>query len=145
MTPSDERISGWNLSAYIAHNEALREADRRIQRERDRRYKVVDKSNSAALRVALDNSTKADEKAEQNLKEYKQSANEWRSTVSDLIAGQQGGSKGMRDLWGWILAAAMFGFTIVPQLTGRSGLMAPAAPPQIIYVPTMPSPSVPNK
>jgi len=29
----------WTLTTYIAHNEAMRESGRRLQRERDRRYK----------------------------------------------------------------------------------------------------------
>lgn len=103
---------GWTVETYAAHNEALRLADARFQDERDRRDAERFEANKAALAVALSTATKADEKTEQALKEYKTGANEWRDTVKDIIAIQQGGSKGMRDLYGWLVAAIIAGATI---------------------------------
>lgn len=106
---SNERNTHWTIETYAIHNEAMRKADNKFQKERDRRYSEINKANKSSVAVALATATKADEKTEQALKEYKESANEWRKTVSDLIAMQQGGSRGMRDMWGWLVAAAMAG------------------------------------
>lgn len=102
----------WTINNYVAHNEALRKAEEKFQAERDRRYTEIDKANTAAVVVAEARATKADEKIEQALKEYKESNNEWRKTVSDLIAMYQGGSKGMRDMGGWITAAIVTVITL---------------------------------
>lgn len=106
----------WTVETYAAHNEALRLADLRFNDERDRRYSERFEANKAALAVALSTATKADEKTEQALKEYKTGANEWRDTVKDIIALQQGGSKGMRDVWGWVMAAAVVGSALWDKL-----------------------------
>lgn len=98
-------MSIWNVDSLHA-----------LMDERDRRYSEIDKANKAALAVALATATKADEKTEQALKEYKMGANEWRDTVKDLIATQQGGSKGMRDMWGWISVAALAVVTLLDKV-----------------------------
>lgn len=49
-SPSDVP-SGWTLSAYIAHSEALRSAEEKLQAERDRRYAEVKSAEEKALRV----------------------------------------------------------------------------------------------
>jgi hypothetical protein len=41
----------WTLSAYVAHNEALREAEARFQDERDRRYKEIAEERAKALQI----------------------------------------------------------------------------------------------
>jgi len=43
--------SGWTLETYVAHNEAMREADARLQQERDRRYSEVKSAEEKALHV----------------------------------------------------------------------------------------------
>jgi hypothetical protein len=106
---SDPDKHGWTIATYAAHNEALRAAEEKFQAERDRRYEERDVANKAAVMAALASAERMAEKTEAALKEYKVGANEWRDTVKDLISGMQGGSKGMRDMWGWIIAAAMAG------------------------------------
>lgn len=108
----NERNTYWTIETYAIHNEAMRRSEKKFQKERDRRYAAIDKANKATLAVALIEAAKAADKAEQALKEYKESANEWRKTVSDLISMQQGGSKGMRDMWGWLIASAIAGATL---------------------------------
>lgn len=89
----------WTLDSYIAHNEALREAESRLQAEREKRYTLLDDSNKQALAAALASASKADEKAEKVFNEYKVGANEWRDTVKDLIAVQQGRAGGIAAIW----------------------------------------------
>lgn len=99
----------WTLDSYVTHNEALRKSDRRLQKEREKRYNLLDASNKSVLAAALSAAKQADDKAEKVFNEYKVGANEWRDTVKDLIAAQQGGSRGMRDMYGWLIAAVMTG------------------------------------
>lgn len=77
---------GWSLEAYIAHNEALHAAEARFQEERDRRYREVAEAHDSALHGAV-------EKLEVQL-----------TPLLAYVAQQQGGSKGMRDVWNWIFA-----------------------------------------
>lgn len=130
MTDKD----GWTLAAYIAHNEALREAEAKFQGERDRRYAEVKSAEEKALRVkeeadktALglqrENQQYKDEKANQ-LREQISSERGLYASKSDLIAAmekiqatliplvntvasQSGSGKGMEKMWGWIVAGAM--------------------------------------
>lgn len=130
---------GWTIDTYAAHNEALREAEQRFQSERDRRYAEVKSAEEKALRVkeeadktALglqrENQQYKDEKANQ-LREQIGSERGLYASKNDLIAAidkvgatmtpvlqyvatQQGGSKGMRDMWGWIIAAVLAGATL---------------------------------
>jgi hypothetical protein len=41
----------WSIEAYVAHNEALREAEAKFQAERDRRYSEVAVEREKALRI----------------------------------------------------------------------------------------------
>lgn len=78
-------LTGWTLGTYVAHNEALWEADRQLRQEIDRRYQEQDKANQAAVKAALAAAEKAADKTEAALKEYKIASNEWRDTVKDLV------------------------------------------------------------
>ena len=51
MTPTEPPLSEWSLGAWIAHQEALREADLRFNEERDRRYYEVDTEREKALKI----------------------------------------------------------------------------------------------
>ncbi len=51
--------SGWTIETYAAHNEALREAEKALQDERDRRYAEVSLEREKALAIK----EKADEAA----------------------------------------------------------------------------------
>lgn len=106
----------WTVDLLAAHVEALRKADERFQDERDRRYTESARADREALTVAALNAHQKAEKLAMALDEYKETNNEWRKTVSDLIAVMQGGSKGMRDMWGWVVAAAIAGATIWDKL-----------------------------
>jgi hypothetical protein len=48
-TPRDE--SGWTIETYSAHNEALRQAQKELDAERDRRYSEVDIEKEKALKI----------------------------------------------------------------------------------------------
>jgi vacuolar-type H+-ATPase subunit H len=64
----------WTLAAYVAHNEALRGAEEKLQSERDRRYtevknaeekalKIKEEADKTALGLQRDNQNYRDEKA----------------------------------------------------------------------------------
>jgi len=117
-------------------DDKLRAADERFFSERDRRYAEVKAAEEKALRVkeeadrtALglqrENQQYKDEKANQ-LREQIGSERGLYASKTDLVAAmdkigatltpvvqyvstQQGGSKGMRDLWGWVIAAVLAG------------------------------------
>ena len=136
MTPAQKELHGWTIATYAAHNEALRLAEEKFLQERDRRYAEVKSAEEKALRVkeeadrtALglqrENQQYKDEKANQ-LREQIGSERGLYASKGDLnaatekiaatlqplqsyVAGQQGGSRGMRDLWGWIVAAVVAG------------------------------------
>lgn len=67
MTTEHPPQGNWTLAAYVAHNEALREAERRFQDERDRRYtelnQVKEASELRALELAREIQKYKDEKA----------------------------------------------------------------------------------
>jgi hypothetical protein len=47
----DVDMDKWTMSAYIAHNEAMRRMEEKFQSERDRRYSEVDIEKQKALRI----------------------------------------------------------------------------------------------
>jgi vacuolar-type H+-ATPase subunit H len=126
----------WSVEAYVVHNEAMRVAEEKFQQERDRRYAEVKSAEEKALRVkeqadrdalglAREIQTYKDEKANQ-LREQISSERGLYASKGDLnaaieklqatiapivsyVAAQQGGSRGMRDMWGWLIAAVMAG------------------------------------
>lgn len=81
-----------------------------------------------AVNAALAASEKAVLVAENNAEKWRANANEWRSAMTDRetrfavksdlealkerIDRADGGSKGMRDLWGWIVAIIMIGVAV---------------------------------
>jgi len=96
-----ERKLTVELHSLIAEFKSFRE----LMIERDRLYSERDDGNKERVAMAFAAAEKAALKTEEALKEYKESANEWRKTVSDLISMQQGSGKGMEKLWGWLAAA----------------------------------------
>lgn len=116
-----------------------RSADERYDNERDRRYaevkaaeekalKIKEESDRTALGLQRENQQYKDEKANQ-LREQINNERGLYATKNDVIAAvdklgiviaplltyvstQQGGSKGMRDMWGWIVAALLGGATL---------------------------------
>lgn len=124
---------GWTMDTYAAHNEALRIAEEKFQQERDRRYAEVKSAEEKALRVkeqadrdalglAREIQSYKDEKANQ-LREQISSERGLYATKNDVVAAvdkigaqigpliayasaQQGGSKGIQDLWARLIAIA---------------------------------------
>ncbi len=89
-----DESQGWTLPAYVAHNEALREAAKEFDAERDRRYTEVKNAEEKALRIkeqadrdalglAREIQTYKDEKANQ-LREQINSERVTYATKSDL-------------------------------------------------------------
>jgi vacuolar-type H+-ATPase subunit H len=135
---------GWTLDAYVVHNEALRQSEEKFQQERDRRYAEVKSAEEKALRVkeqadrdalglAREIQSYKDEKANQ-LREQISSERGIYASKSDLraeveklqatlapivayVSTQQGGSRGMRDMWGWLIAAVMAGAALLNLFT----------------------------
>lgn len=129
----------WTIETYAAHNEALRMAEEKFMSERDRRYgevkaaeekalKIKEESDKIALGLQRENQLYKDEKANQ-LREQIGSERGLYATKLEVIAAvekivavqapllnyvanQQGGSKGMKELWGWIVAALLAGATL---------------------------------
>lgn len=85
---------------------------REVIDERDQKYTERDQANKDAVRAALAGVEKLGELTSSALKEYKQGANEWRTTVQDLIAGlrearseHSGQSGGIHIMWGYVVGA----------------------------------------
>ena len=72
----------WTIETYAAHNEALREAEKKFQNERDRRYAEVKAAEEKALRVK----EQADDRAlglAREIQTYKdEKANELREQIN---------------------------------------------------------------
>jgi hypothetical protein len=77
----------WTIEAYIAHIEALRDAARQFQLERDLRYQERFEAQEKALRVALANINDQVAKSDQSYNLRFDQVNEWRRTYSDLVTG----------------------------------------------------------
>ena len=107
MNPCELKLSN-DLATLNAELKALKE----LMTDRHERYTERDVSNKERVAAAFAAAEKASEKTESALKEYKIGANEWRDTVKDLIATNVGSGKGMREIWGWIVAAIMLGATL---------------------------------
>lgn len=127
--------AGWTLEAYIVHNEALREAEARFQAERDARYLERHQADVIAA-----------EKTALALKEYKVGANEWRDTVKDLIAGQNGRTVGHDQSWHFLLSIAslVVSLIIIGTFVFHTPAITNAPQPQIIYVPAQPGTLIPS-
>jgi hypothetical protein len=168
VTPKNGSLpTGWSLEAYVAHNEAMRTADRRFQKERDRRYGERDEANKAAVKAALASAERAGEKTEVALKEYKASANEWRDTVKDLVADmptlrdfrtleatvlslrdmqnlEAGKDKGMSASWALLLGAiGLVGTVVSIGVVLVTVILFLNKKPDPVYVPAPPGTTLP--
>jgi len=133
MSGDEKPPSSWTPDIVRDHLLAIVAAN-------DRRYEdkfaASDKAVLAALaaqekavNAALAASEKAVAVAERNAEKWRENANEWRGTMNDRetkfaqrgdldaikerIDRNEGGSKGMRDMWGWITAAVLGGIALV--------------------------------
>lgn len=80
--------SGWTVETLHTHVCALRKADWRFARERDRRYKSERKSDSNRLSAVIRTNEKALDLLAVQQKEYKTASNEWRATLNDVVTRQ---------------------------------------------------------
>ena len=90
------RRSEWTVDTLKEHNEALRYAD-----------------NQALMRALGNVATSAKVLAE-SMKEYKESQNEWRGTINDILAVSRGTKLGIKEFVGWIA----FAVTLVVSVLG---------------------------
>lgn len=131
-----ESKRGWTVETYAAHNEALRIAAERFEQERDRRYaevksaeekalKVKEEADRAALGLAREIQSYKDEKANQLREQINAERGQYATRIdlkaavekleailgplASFVSSQTGGSRGMRDMWGWIVAAVLAG------------------------------------
>jgi len=117
------------------HLAALRDADRRFEDERDRRYtevnierekalKIKETADLAALQLAREIQTYKDEKANE-LREQISSERGLYATNKDIdpiksyVAGQTGRGLGMNALFGWGMAILMAGLALSALLLRR--------------------------
>jgi vacuolar-type H+-ATPase subunit H len=132
--------SGWTIDTLSEHWKALRDADIRFDAERDRRntevsqerekaLKIKEEADKAALGLAREIQTYKDEKANElrsqierergtyvtqsDLKGAVEKIDATMAPVVSYVASQQGGSKGMRDMYGWIFGAVMLLIAVV--------------------------------
>jgi vacuolar-type H+-ATPase subunit H len=136
-------IGHWTIDTYAIHNEALRAAEEKFQQERDRRYAEVKSAEEKALRVkeqadrdalglAREIQTYKDEKANELREQISRERGNYASQadlraavekieatmgpVLTFVSSQQGSGKGIRDLMGWIVAAAMLVIALWPHI-----------------------------
>jgi hypothetical protein len=117
------------------HLQALREADLRFDAERDRRLtevaverekalKIKEEADKTALGLQRDNQIYKDEKANELRSQIERERGSYATQtdlkgavekmealvkpIAEFVSSQQGGSKGMRDMYGWIFGGVMF-------------------------------------
>ena len=135
----DYKATGWTPELVREHTLAILSAnDQRYQERFAAQEKAVKDALAAqekAVNAALAASEKAVSVAENNAEKWRANANEWRGAMTDReqrfvsvtehnllkerIDKHEGGSKGMRDLWGWIIAGVMGAVAIIGLLWGR--------------------------
>jgi hypothetical protein len=77
-----ETHSKWTIETYVAHNEALRRADEKFHRERDRRYKEVNNEKEKSSKIQAVNE-KNNLKLAREIQNYKdEKANELREQIN---------------------------------------------------------------
>lgn len=159
MSDEINLATGWTLPAYVAHNEALRDAGKRFDDERDRRYaelaierekalKIKETADLAALGLAREIQTYKDEKANE-LRE--QIANERGSyaTKEDLVAAVLKLEAQMKPFADYVTAQqggprAITGNTIAAVLAAIVAAIALwtwAQPDPVVVTPTEPVPT----
>lgn len=130
----------WTLSAYVAHNEALRVAEDKFQTERDRRYaevraeadkaiQIKESADLAALQLAREIQSYKDEKANELREQINaerglyptrtelltaiDSLNLQIRPLAEYVASQQGRSSGLESGWKVLIGAVGLFATIV--------------------------------
>lgn len=124
---TERQISGWTVDTLKLHLEGIIKAgdERYEQRFKGQEQAVKDAlaAQEKAVNAALVAAEKAVLVAETNASEWRKGANEWRQAMTDRevkfvgtnefsllkerIDRAEGGGKGMKDLWGWIIAGVM--------------------------------------
>ena len=120
-----QSVSGWSIDTLKEHLEALiLAADTRYEQRFLAQEKAVREALAAqekAVTAALTAAEKAVAVAERNAEEWRKGANEWRGSMTDReqnfasrpemaslkerIDKAEGSGRGMKDTWGWIIAA----------------------------------------
>jgi hypothetical protein len=86
----------------------------KLHEEQDKRYEQRFEAQEKAVAAALASAREAVLKAEQANDKRFDSTNEWRRTVSDMLAAIQGKGTGLNQGWGYLVAAvALVGSIIV--------------------------------
>lgn len=119
--------SGWTPKLVMDHVLKLADANDKRYEERfaaqEKAVKDALAGQEKAVNAALAASEKAVSVAERNAEKWREGANEWRAAMSDRersfstkaefellkerIDKNEGGSKGMRDMWAWLVAGIM--------------------------------------
>jgi hypothetical protein len=153
--------SNWTLESYVAHNEAMREAENRLRDEIDRRYRDVDVEREKAVRIKEEADAQALQLA-RDIQTYKDmKANELREQiaserglyatkndvaalvdkfetmmkpVNEYIAADRGKDVGVTDNRALIVAIVTVISALI--LIGTFVFRGQNAPQQVIYVPS---------
>jgi len=94
----EKRYSEWTVNTLKIHFDELRDADKELAQERDRRYKEKDEARSTALEAALRSIEKATDILAAAYRTDKTAQNEWRATVNDIISKLGGGKASTEKL-----------------------------------------------
>lgn len=109
---------GWNVDTLLE-----------LMNERASRYEERFVAQEKAVNAQLSASEKAISIAETNAEKWRDNANEWRGAMSDRegkfvtvtefkllkerLDRTEGSSRGMRDMWGWIVAGAILVLSVL--------------------------------
>src|SRR5580698_10785569 len=94
--PGSGHSDEWTIATVVEHFTAL-------LIEKDRRYEQRFDSQERAILAALAAVKEANEKSEQASDKRFDSTNEWRRTVSDLIAAMSAKGQGFKEGWGYLV------------------------------------------
>jgi hypothetical protein len=158
-----EHGTNWTIGTYVAHNEALRDAQTKFEAERDRRLAEVNIEKEKALRIK-EEADKAALGLAREIQTYKdEKANELRSQINNerglyatradvqavqdklevmikplaaYIALDQGRGAGLASGWAYLLGAvaAIASLIAIGSFVFRTA-PAPTQPPQVVLVP----------
>ena len=167
-------MTEWTIATYVTHNETLRDAEAKLNNERDRRYaevkaaerealRVKDEGDRAALALSRDSQTYKDAKANE-LREQIASERGNYATKNDLSAAveklevtmkpilsymssQQGKGIGIQDnrtSIAWVITFIVSMIAIGTFLFNSRQATSSQPQTQVIYVPAPPNTLIPS-
>lgn len=156
-------VSGWSIDTALEHLLAvIATHDKRYAQRFDAAEKAVADALIAQeklTRASFAASEKAIEKSDINAEKWRANANEWRSAMTDRegrfairsdmealkerIDRSEGKGVGISALWGFIVGGIGVIATAVAMFMGIRA-PAPAATPQVVYVPAPPNTLLPT-